>query len=171
MTVKLGVAVVALLMTIGCATSLPPIRLAGTPADMQRLAGEWVGNYTSDDVDGRSGSITFILEAGEDVAHGDVLMTPRGARVPYGRHDPDQPFPGRVLGVPSESLTIRFVRAEDGAVSGELDAYWDPDRRCQARTVFRGALKGDEVTGTYHTTFSAPMAKVTGRWTASRVAK
>ena len=48
-------------------------------------------------------------------------------------------------------LTIRFVRASEGAISGMLDPYWDPDRNCEARTVFSGTLVDWSIEGTLTT--------------------
>lgn len=55
---------------------------------------------------------------------------------PYRRYAPTsgatpvEPF--------TELLTIRFVRAVDGQISGDLEPYWDPDRRCQASATVLG---------------------------------
>lgn len=165
----LGLAVGTFLAASACALNLPPVRVDGSPAALARLVGEWVGEYTSDEMDGRSGSIVFILDAGQNFARGDVLMTPKGSRGPYQRRDPDDPVTGRTLAVAAESLTILFVRAEDGTLYGELDPYWDPDRHCEARTMFQGVLAGNAIRGTYQTTFASPHSKVTGRWRVTRL--
>lgn len=153
----------------GCSATLPPVRVEAKPADLQALVGEWSGEYSSEGLRGRNGSILFTLAAGEDHAHGDVLMTPAGAAHGYGR------FPGRDpfgqwddVHAPSESLTIHFVRVDNRFLSGALDPYWDPDRECWASTTFRGELVENVIAGTFRTTFSKPAAAVEGRWRVTR---
>jgi len=63
-----------------------------------------------------------------------------------------------------QSLAIRFVRARDSGVTGELDPYWDLDRECEARTVFRGTIRGKVIQGTYETTFRGTHQRSTGKW-------
>ena len=55
----------------GCAYLTPPIRLDGRNAEIQALAGEWSGEYTSDGLHERRGLITFRLIEGEDHALSD----------------------------------------------------------------------------------------------------
>ena len=102
----------------GC-TPLPKVALQAAPADLEILAGEWAGEYESAAL-GRRGSIEFKLKAGTDDAYGDVLMVPRGRRTSYG----PQPY-HEAQNPPSlsstELLTIRFIRAHNGAVTGALD--------------------------------------------------
>jgi hypothetical protein len=129
----------------GCAYNAPPVALEGRPADLEALAGDWAGEYEGDN--GRSGSIVFKLVAGEDHAHGDVLMVARGASQPFAAwRDPAAEASGSNL---PEVLSIRFVAAEYGEISGALDPYLDPDCRCRALTRFRGRQRGDVIDGTY----------------------
>src|ERR1043166_5630706 len=60
----------------GCGASQPPVPVVGGEADIARLAGQWLGEYSSAET-GRSGSIVFTLTSGSDTATGDVVMTPR----------------------------------------------------------------------------------------------
>ena len=154
----------------GCASFSPPVRLAATPAALELLAGDWYGDYVADDPQGRRGTIVFKLVWGEDHAHGDVLMVPAGSTRAYERYHGDSPMPEPV-GSRSEVLTIRFVRATDGPfITGQLDPYWDPDRRCRAFTRFRGTLGDGVISGTFETRFAdaaAPEA-TTGRWKVVR---
>ena len=148
-----------------CASG-PPIPLQGSPPAFMTLAGEWDGTYTSRDT-GRNGSIWFELIAGEDHAHGDVLMTPRGRTEPYYRY-PRTGWPG--TGRPADLtqvLTIQFVRASDGTVGGRLEPYWDPDCQCEAITTFRGRLRGDRLEGTFSTRLGLT-GQAIGRWVAYR---
>ena len=161
--------VTAAVLTVGCSYISPPIRLDGRGAEVQALAGDWSGEYTSDSPDARHGSIWFKLVAGEDHAHGDVLMFPRGFTRPYERYR-GEPIPAGVWGPPpAEGLSIRFVRVGEGVVSGMLESYWDPDRECQTNTVFRGRFAGrNTITGTFHSTYSKPLASTTGHWRVTR---
>ena len=155
----------------GCASFSPPIRLEATPAALEQLAGEWYGDYVGDDAPARRGTIVFKLVWGEDHAHGDVLMIPAGSTRAYERYLGDQPPMPEPEGPRSQVLTIQFVRATDGPfISGKLDAYWDPDRRCRAFTTFRGTIGDGMISGTFETRFAdagAPEA-TTGRWNVAR---
>jgi hypothetical protein len=153
------------LIAAGC-TPLPKVALQATPGDLEILAGEWAGEYESAAL-GRRGTIEFKLKAGTDDAYGDVLMLPRGRRTSYG----PQPY-HEAQNPPSlsstELLTIRFIRAQDGAVTGTLDRYWDPDRECFANTAFSGRMGLGIIEGTFTTTFECGAGKATGTWTAVR---
>jgi hypothetical protein len=136
--------------------------LDGSPADLERLAGAWEGEYAGGP-HGRSGTIVFTLAAGEDHAHGDVLMIPEGSERGYS------PYPGRTL--PDQApqvLTIRFVGANDGRVTGSLDRFWDPDSRCGAFATFRGTVSGPVMEGTFTSQCVDGRAPVTGRWKVRR---
>jgi hypothetical protein len=166
---RFGPLVLALtLASTGCGAPLSPIRLEGPPDHLRLLVGNWAGEYTSDTFGEAGGSIIFRLQAGEANAHGDVLMTRRGARTPYERYDPERGTV-RSLGM-SQSLSIHFVRARDAAVTGELDPYWDFDRACEARTVFHGSVRANVIEGTYETVFSGPYQRRTGKWRVARQA-
>jgi hypothetical protein len=58
-------------------------------------------------------------------------------------------------------LAIRFVRAEQGKISGTIASYWDPDRSCQATAAFLGEVKARTIDGTF--TSPATMARVSCR--------
>jgi hypothetical protein len=147
-----------------CAYNPPPIPLEGRPADLEALAGEWGGEYNGEN--GRSGSIAFELVAGEDHAHGDVLMIPRGANRPVVAWPDGGPEASRVE-MP-EVLSIRFVAADGGEVSGTLDPYVDPDCHCKAVTRFRGRQRSDVVEGTYTLYNEGSPVPVHGTWKVRR---
>jgi hypothetical protein len=158
------------LLTSACA-SLPPVRMDATPRDYEMLAGEWRGEYSSAAL-GRRGTIEFKLVAGENKASGDVIMVPQSSGRPYERQyngDGSQTYYG---GGRSDSrmLTIFFVRAFGGAIEGMLDRYWDPDRNCNAMTVFRGTLAGRTIAGTFSTTWECGVGEATGEWKVTRKA-
>jgi hypothetical protein len=141
---------------------MPPVHLDATPGDMEILVGQWKGDYNSPAL-GRRGTIEFKLEAGEGQAYGAVVMTPQGAGRPYepnslGREAEGARMPSTQL------LTIRFVRAASGEITGMLDTYWDPDRNCQATTRFRGYHAKGVIEGTFSTTFDCGTGEASGTW-------
>jgi hypothetical protein len=150
-----------LMVAMACAP-MPTVALDATPADLEVLAGEWHGEYSSAAL-GRRGAIEFKLEAGTNEAYGDVLMVPQGIRYSYQREPVNNPK-DRPATTPTEVLTIRFVRAEHGSVTGMLDRYWDPDRNCYANTTFRGYIGLGVVEGTFKTTFECGTGEATGEW-------
>src|SRR5881394_3067730 len=108
---------IATLGLCGCATNQPPVPLVGRAADIAALAGEWVGEYSSNE-SGRSGSISFTLRAASDSAFGDVVMIPAGWGRPLTpwRGESTPPANQRPM---SEVLTINFVRDWPAARSEE----------------------------------------------------
>lgn len=146
----------------GCASTPAEVRIEGAPSEISALAGKWEGEYSSK-ATGRLGSIVFELVAGEDHAHGDVLMIPRGSNEPYRpRSGGEGPAPAGA----SQLLTIRFVRAEGGKISGTLEPYWDPDCSCEVTTTFLGEVHGNRIDGTF--TSERTAGRVFGTWTATR---
>lgn len=147
---------------------MPPVRLQATPADLEILAGKWTGEYESAAL-GRRGSIEFSLQKGTDDARGDVVMVPAGRSVPYQRYEyPDVPHTSGSTA--SEVLTIRFIRASNGSITGMLDRYWDPDRTCFANTTFSGNVGLGVVEGTFNTRFECGAGEATGTWSAKKKA-
>jgi hypothetical protein len=153
-----------LVFAIGCATTSAPVPVEGTPSNVAALAGHWEGTYESE-ATGRTGSIVFDLVAGEDHAHGDVVMIPRGSTNAY-RPAPRPTGEGAGSAATAELLSIRFVRADGETVNGTLDAYWDPDCNCEVTTTFVGAIFGDRIAGTFTSMRTA--GRVTGTWKATR---
>jgi hypothetical protein len=162
--VALAVGLAAAFSGLTACASAPVIPLRGSIAELAPLAGEWDGTYASRDT-GRSGSLWFKLVAGEDHAHGDVLMTPDGSR-PYRRYPSEAP-PGASEPDFPRSLTIRLVSTTGGEIDGRLDPYWDPACRCRADTAFRGRLAEGTLRGTFVTRF-ANGARAAGEWQAIR---
>jgi hypothetical protein len=152
-------------ITSGC-VPMPRVALDAMPADREILAGEWAGEYESAAL-GRRGSIEFKLQGGTDEARGDVVMVPSGRRTPYQSHAYDDGQHARAM--PSaEVLTINFIRASDGSLTGRLDRYWDPDRNCFADTTFSGRVALGIVEGTFKTTFDCGAGVATGTWSAKK---
>ena len=159
----------ALAMTISCALAAPEIRLEGRPFDLEFLVGKWAGEYVTDGRPARRGIISFTLKAGEDHAHGDVLMIAEGSDRPFERYQGGAPFGAGPMNLPRDRfLMIHFVGVAGGHVYGVLDTYWDPDRQCQVLTRFDGRIKGRVIDGTFVSTYPSLDAKTTGRWTVIR---
>ena len=148
-----------------CGASRSPVPVVGAATDVSALAGEWVGDYSSME-SGRSGSITFTLRAATDSAFGDVIMVPAGLGRPLVPWRGEN-VTGRGQMSPSTVLTIRFVRVEQGHVSGTLDPYGDPQTGERLLTTFRGELKGNTIAGTYITRLPSGETQ-TGRWSVQR---
>jgi hypothetical protein len=148
---------------LACAAASPgTVPVQGSPPEISALAGEWNGEYESSE-SGRSGSIMFRLTVGSDTARGDVVMVPRVA-VQQGYLE--QGSSTRPTSMPP--LTVSFMRAERGTVSGVLDPYEDPECRCAAYTTFTGRVRGDRIEGTYATRTAASARYTLGRWSVTR---
>ena len=159
----------AVVLAGACAANFPPIQVYGSAIDLDRLIGQWTGEYQSNEYRARTGSIAFILGEERRVARGDVLTSPRNADMRFEGRDPEWVATGRTLGSPSQSLTIHFVRADERRLYGELDPYWDPDLQCEAMTSFEGVLAGNTIRGTYETTYPSLRMKTTGHWKVTRL--
>jgi hypothetical protein len=148
-----------------CGASRTPVPLVGASSDVSSLTGEWAGEYSSGE-SGRSGSISFTLRAAGDSAFGDVVMVPSGLGRPVKPYS-EQPVAGSNAPSPTTVLTIRFVRVEQGRVSGTLDAYADPQTGERLFTTFTGELKGNTIEGTYSTRLQSGITQ-TGRWSVQK---
>jgi hypothetical protein len=153
-----------IVLALGCATTPASVPVEGAAAELSALAGRWEGEYESE-ATGRTGSIVFDLTAGEDHAHGDVVMIPRGSSSAYRPAPRPSGEVGEHATMP-ELLSIRFVRAEAGKVSGTLDPYWDPDCNCEVTTTFAGEVRGEQISGTFSSMRTA--GRVFGTWKATR---
>lgn len=155
---------VALLIAVlaSCANNPPAVLIDAKPADIERLAGRWKGSYEGGH-QGRRGIIEFVLQAGEDHAHGEVVMIASGATEAYRPWRETAPAQGSDL----ELLKIRFVAIEDGAVSGQLEPYRDPACDCRADTRFRGVRQGSVIEGTF-VTYAAVGGPTYGKWRVRR---
>ena len=149
----------------GCGAAHSPVPLVGAATETSALAGEWGGEYSSGE-SGRSGSITFTLRSAGDSAFGDVVMIPSGLGRPVKPYNEGQ-IAEPNSAPPSTVLTIRFVRVEQGRVSGTLDPYADPQTGERLFTTFVGDLKGNSIEGTYTTRLQSGVTQ-TGRWSVLR---
>lgn len=160
------IAAVAVL-AIGCASSPPPVVLDADPADLSPLVGEWHGDYGSS-ATGRHGSILFVLNAARDSAVGEVLMVPTGYTAPRNAAEASEQIRRPIPQV----LSIAFVHAEQGSLTGQLAAYRDPECGCPVNTVFSGRFTGpDTIAGTFVITGPAQHGTQTGEWSVRRVRK
>ena len=148
-----------------CGASRTPVPLVGSSSDVSALAGEWAGDYSSAE-SGRSGSISFTLRAATDSAFGDVVMIPVGLGRPLQPWRGDN-MTGSTQAPMSTVLSIRFVRVQQGHVSGTLDPYADPQTGARLLTTFSGELKGNTIAGTYTTRLVSGETQ-TGRWSVQR---
>lgn len=159
----------------GCVSApAPAVPVTGSAQELAALAGTWEGEYSSD-ATGRRGSIRFTLRSATDSAFGDVVMLPTGAAQPLVRASSgerggvERAGAERGAGVArTDVLTIRFVRADDGMVTGSLDPYRAPDCDCILTTTFSGELRGDAIEGTFVTTGDVAAPRQSGRWRVTR---
>jgi hypothetical protein len=160
MTRNVLVALTAVLVGSGCVSPGTPVPVRG---DIQALAGEWDGSYSSVET-GRSGSIVFRLKAGTDSAFGDVVMVPARAELP--------PAAGPVAAQPMRQMprviSISFVRSAGGEVTGLLEPYPDPDTGERISTRFEGRLKGGKLEGTFVSVYGGSGQRAGGTWSVTR---
>ncbi len=154
----------------GCASRLPPVPVAGLPADLQTLRGEWVGEY-QDYETGRAGSIRFSLEAGSDTAHGDVVLAlPESDLRAGARAREEEANVVESGGVQlAERLRISFVAMAGGRIRGRLDPYPDPECGCMVETVFVGTVAADTLRGTYRSFVESRPGPREGTWHVVRI--
>ena len=112
---------VALVFSASCAFNGPPVPVSGTAADLEQLAGEWRGNYFGDVNHARRGTVMFRLVAGEDHAHGDVVMTAEGLDRPYHTYQPSQP-----LGSPPSNCQVHARARHSLRACGRRHGEWRP---------------------------------------------
>ena len=165
---KAGTIGVLAALTLGlgaCATVPAPVPVVGDAADLGKLTGEWGGEYQGE-TSGRSGSIVFKLAAGADTAFGDVVMISRERRA--SRLPSQDPSAGLPIARTPDVLSISFVRAGDGGLSGRLAPYRDPDCDCTLITRFQCRFRGDVIEGTFTSTPADGGAMQTGTWKVKR---
>jgi hypothetical protein len=150
---------------LGCRYRAEVVPIWGDSGDLERMAGEWTGEYSSPD-SRRTGTITFMITAHGDSAFGDVLMViPTEESVPR----PVDLVTGHSAHARSaDRLSVQFVRVAGGGVRGELEPYLAPDCECRVRTTFTGTIDGDVVRGSFLTTTDWG-GKQEGRWRVVRV--
>jgi hypothetical protein len=154
---------IPLTLSLCAACSSAPLKVP-VLGNTKLLAGRWEGEFRSDD-GVRSGFIQFAIQAGQDTAVGDVLLTARSfnwSHVPD--YDPRRAQPA------VEVIAIKFVTISGNLVRGTMAGYTDPLCECKARTVFDGALLGDTIRGTYRTYHPELHDSHDGVWSVRRSA-
>lgn len=151
----------------GCSLAMRPVPVSASHIQWEALGGEWRGTYEMEAYD-RHGTIAFKLVAIEERASGEVLMIPERTGWPYTQNRPVPGQPPDRAAPRTELLTIRFVEAADGTLSGTMDPYWDPDRRCTAHASFSGVIDGDFVSGRVSSVCEDDVKVLRGRWRARR---
>ncbi len=150
-----------------CAGNPAPVPVFASRADWEILGGHWSGSYATSP-SGRRGVIDFTLSPGNEQASGDVLMIADGTKVPYRPHPPNDPRQGPIDAPYTQLLTIRFVRADQGQISGTIASYWDPDRDCQASATFLGNVQNRVIEGTFTSTCEDGVRQLRGTWRVTR---
>jgi hypothetical protein len=150
-----------------CAGNPSPVPVFASRADWEILSGHWSGGYKAVP-SGRHGLIDFTLSTSEEQASGDVLMISDDTHTPYRPYAPTDPRLGPVNVPRTELLTIRFVRADHGQISGTIASYWDPDRQCQATATFLGTAQPREIEGTFTSTCADGIRELRGEWRVTR---
>ena len=151
----------------GCSLAMRPVPVSASHIQWEALTGEWRGTYQMDAYD-RHGTIAFKLVAIEEQASGEVLMIPERTGWPYTQNRPGAGQPAERVPPKTELLTIRFVEAAEGTLSGTMDPYWDPDRHCTAHASFTGIVDGDSVSGSVTSVCENDVRVLRGRWRARR---
>lgn len=141
-------ALAALTLTLGCAGSARQVQVQGADGALVQLAGEWSGDYKGID-SGRNGVIKFDLGVGRHTAEGEVLMYTENQLEP-------------------RALRIKFVKVDDGRISGRIAPYVDPQCACEVETEFLGDVRGDVIDGTFVTKIAALNLEQTGMWSVTR---
>lgn len=153
----------------GCAGNPAPVPVLASRADWEILAGRWRGSYTSS-TPNRRGVIDFTLSAGDEQAFGDVVMMAEGTRLLYRPYPPGDPRLARIDAAYTQVLTIKFVRAEQGQITGTIASYWDPDRNCQATATFLGRVQAHAIEGTFTSACEDGVRQLRGTWEVTRQA-
>ena len=150
---------------LGCRYCPEVVPIWGDIGDLDRLAGEWTGEYSSPD-SRRTGAITFMITAHGDSAFGEVHMAlPVEESLPR----PVDLLTGHSAHARSaDLLSVQFVRVAGGSVRGELEPYISPDCECRVRTIFTGTIDDGVVSGTFLTTTDWA-GRQEGRWRVVRV--
>jgi len=151
----------------GCSLAMRSVPLSASHVQWEALAGRWRGTYEMDAYD-RRGTVAFDLVAIEEQASGEVLMIPERTGWPYTQFGPGAKPPGDRVEPRTELLTIRFVEALGGTLSGTLDPYWDPDRKCTAHASFTGVVAGDSISGSVTSVCEDDVKVLRGQWRARR---
>jgi hypothetical protein len=163
---RAAVAMSTVVLAAACAPIHDPVPVSAAPGALELLVGAWTGEYEGLD-SGRSGTLTFALEAGADTAHGHVLMLPAHDTEPYARLPSDGATPRPPRPAP-QPIGIRFVRLSSDAIEGVLEPYEDPACGCPLTTTFLGRIEGNVIRGTFETVHGRSGVTERGIWLARK---
>lgn len=167
-SLRLAIGALSTVLGVGaCAGNPPPVPVYASRADWETLSGHWRGSYTVSAPD-RRGLIDFTLSAGDEQASGDVMMIAEGTRVPYRPYPPGDPRLAPIEAPYTQLLTIKFVRAAQGQISGTIASYWDPDRSCQASATFVGLAQSRVIDGAFTSACEDGVRQIHGKWRVTR---
>ena len=96
----------------------------------------------------RHGIIAFTLTASTEQALGNVLMISDRFGSPYQGY-PRGPDPSAPREPRTELMTIQFVRADDGQISGRLDRDLGSQSPLSRVRLVCGSVHGDIMRGTF----------------------
>ncbi|MBI4510978.1 MAG: hypothetical protein HY698_15195 [Deltaproteobacteria bacterium] len=136
-------------LACACATTPTAVPVKGADTEINRLAGDWGGEYEGTD-SGRKGSIQFTLAVGRHTAEGQVVMNAASVTT-----DP-------------QPLQIKFVQVAEGQVQGKITPYTDPQCECTVETEFLGRVSGDAIDGTFTTRRVGSEITQHGKWSVVR---
>ena len=134
---------------MACGTSTPSVAVQGNDIDVSLLAGKWEGTYEGTE-SGRKGAIRFDLYTGYRVAEGKVMMNSLA--------DPAN----------ARELSIKFIAMAGQKLTGNIDPYTDPQCNCTVETEFIGSMKGDGISGVFHTGPAGTPKTAGGTWSVVR---
>src|SRR5688572_1247804 len=102
-------------LVASCSSRPTAVPVMGEPQDLSALSGEWNGTYKTTAGRVRTGHVLFNLRPGKDSAIGYVIMTYPAEPVTV------DPYVYPVPILQTEQLSIAFVRATGGRVSGQIE--------------------------------------------------
>jgi hypothetical protein len=158
----------SMIVLAGCGGStLPPVEVVGNQADLQSLAGSWHGTFHNAQLR-RTGQIDFQMSATSDSAFGEVNMYMETPSQPIWTNPTSRP--ANSASTPTPWQRIRFVRVENGYVSGEMQPMYEPRCECYTVAQFIGRLRGDAIEGSYTSRSQTGRFETSGSWKVERVA-
>lgn len=148
---------ICILLVTACAGVQKPVK--ETKVDFSEFAGKWEGKYEST-ATGRSGQVYLDLTSTGEKATGGIIMRPEESgsastnKMTYSDTKKQKAIP----------LTIDFVAAEGGKISGVVTPYFDPRFNTTMFTTFEGALEGNMMKGIFTVKIGDTGNSYTGTW-------
>lgn len=145
---RLGIATLALALTVGCGSSMQSIEVSGKKNDINRLAGSWQGELTG--ADNEQAKVAIAVSVNRREAYKALVRASIADEVS------------------AKPLKVIDFRVNDRDIIGTLAPYIDPVCMCTARTTFTGKIAGDVVHGTFITRMPTLDKERTGTWSMLR---